>query len=134
MSEQKAIVVRHEGTGGSVKSYTTGFILSLVLTLAAYITVVQELFSGWTLVGVLATLAVTQLMVQLVFFLHLGRESKPRWNLTVALFAAMVVSILVFGSLWIMKNIQYNHQHGGGHGMTPAQTDNFIKQDEGYAQ
>ena len=65
----------------------------------------QEIFSGWTLVGALAALAVAQLMVQLVFFLHLGTESKPRWNLTVVLFALMVVVILVFGSLWIMKNI-----------------------------
>jgi cytochrome o ubiquinol oxidase operon protein cyoD len=132
MSEQKAVVVRHEGTGGTVRSYTAGFVLSLILTLTAYTLVVQEAFSGWALVGVLAALAVAQLLVQLYCFLHLGKESRPRWNLTVALFAAMVVFIVVFGSLWIMKNIQYNHHHGVE--LTPSQTNEFIIHDEGYNQ
>ncbi len=75
----------------------------------------------------LAALAVTQLLVQLLFFLHLGRESKPRWNLIVLAFAVMVVVIVVFGSLWIMKNLQYNHGH-----QTPEETDKFLIHDEGY--
>jgi len=128
MSQPKAVVARHETAQGTVRSYTTGFVLSLILTFAAYLLVVNDVFNGWTLVGVLAALAVTQLLAQLVFFLHLGRESRPRWNLTVMLFALMVVFIVVFGSLWIMKNLQYNHTHGG----SPHKTDEFIKHDEGY--
>lgn len=123
----KTIVARHDGPGGSVRAYSVGFVLSLALTLTAYVITVREVWHGWTLIGALATLAVTQLFVQLVCFLHVGKESKPRWNLMVMLFAVMVVVIVVFGSLWIMKNIQYNHNH-----MTPAQTDTFIKHDEGY--
>jgi cytochrome o ubiquinol oxidase operon protein cyoD len=129
MSQPKAIVARHETTHGTVRSYVTGFILSLILTLAAYLVVVHELFSEWTLIAALATLAVTQLIVQLVYFLHLGRESRPHWNLTVMSFALMVVVIVVFGSLWIMQNIQYNHVHGG---TAPADTEEFIIRDEGY--
>jgi cytochrome o ubiquinol oxidase operon protein cyoD len=46
-----------------------------------------------------------------VFFLHLGRESKPRWNLNALLFAVLVVVIIVFGSLWIMHNLNYHMQN-----------------------
>jgi len=127
MSGNKTVVARHDTHHGTVRSYTVGFVLSLILTLAAYLLVVEEIWEGWALVGGLAVLAVAQLLVQLVYFLHLGRESKPRWNLMVLLFAVMVVATVVFGSLWIMRNIEYNHEH-----MTPSQTDDFIKHDEGY--
>lgn len=130
MSDPKTIVARHDTSHGTVRSYTIGFVLSLVLTLTAYILVVNDVFSGWKLVSVLAALAVAQLSVQLICFLHVGKESKPRWNLTVMAFALMVVLILVFGSLWIMKNIQYNHNHGA----SPSDTNKFIIHDEGYNQ
>jgi cytochrome o ubiquinol oxidase operon protein cyoD len=130
MSEPKPIVAKPETPSGSLQSYTVGFVLSLILTFTAYIIAVRDVAHGWALVYILATLAVVQLFVQLVFFLHVGRESKPRWNLTAAVFAAMVVGILVFGSLWIMKNLQYGHHHGP----SPEQTDELIKHDEGYSQ
>jgi heme/copper-type cytochrome/quinol oxidase subunit 4 len=46
--------------------------------------------------------------VQLIFFVHLDQERKPRWNLMVLLFAVLVVVIICFGSLWIMKNLNYH--------------------------
>ncbi len=129
MSHKPEIIVSHHETGhGTPKSYTVGFGLSIILTLAAYILVIKDVFSGWALVSALAALAITQLLVQLLFFLHLGRESKPRWNLQVLLFAVGVVIIVVFGSLWIMKNLEYNHSHS----MSPSKTDKFLIQDEGY--
>ncbi len=112
---------------GSFQSYTVGFISSLILTGAAYLMVVNQLFSGWGLIIAIMTLAVAQLLVQLLFFLHLGRESKPRWNLQVFSFMLIVVFILVFGTLWIMKNLDYHHGD-----LTPQQTDEFITKDEGF--
>lgn len=128
---RKVVAARHETAHGTVRTYIAGFVLSLILTIAAYLSVSRGIFSGWALVGILAVLAVTQLFTQLIFFLHLGRESRPRWNVTVMLFAVMVVFIVVFGSLWIMKNLQYNHHH---HELTPNQTNNLIIRDEGYRQ
>ncbi|MDB5178616.1 MAG: putative cytochrome ubiquinol oxidase chain cyoD [Patescibacteria group bacterium] len=115
---------------GTRTSYVVGFVLSVLLTLGAYFVVAQHLpgehpwLSHRVLIGAVVGLAVIQLMVQLFFFLHLGRESKPRWNLTVFLFALMVVTIVVGGSLWIMKNLDY-------HMMSPDKTDTFIIKDEG---
>jgi cytochrome o ubiquinol oxidase subunit IV len=114
-------------------TYIAGFALSLGLTLAAYLLVWRHvnshhaIFTDSFLNVAVAVLALLQLVVQLVFFLHLGRESKPRWNLAVLSFAAMVVIILVGGSLWIMSNLNYHH----GHEMTPSQTNTYIIHDEG---
>lgn len=106
-----------------MQSYTVGFVLSLILTLAAYFTVVNDILSGRTVVIVIAGLAVAQLLVQLVFFLHLHRESKPRLNLLVFSFMLMVVGIVVIGSLWIMENLNYN--------MLPHEADEYLLEEEG---
>jgi cytochrome o ubiquinol oxidase subunit IV len=55
-------------------------------------------------------LALLQLFVQLVFFLHLGKEASPRWNLLAFSFAAIVVVIVVGGTLWIMYDLDHNMQ------------------------
>lgn len=104
--------IMHEnnhGSGhGSLSSYILGFIFSIVMTLIPYYVVVNHTFSNEIIYIVISLFAVLQLLVQLVFFLHLGSESKPRWNLTVFLFILLIVGILVVGSLWIMYNLDYN--------------------------
>jgi cytochrome o ubiquinol oxidase operon protein cyoD len=112
---------------GSVAGYIAGFGLSLLLTLMAFYLVAHRnskpgIFTHRFLIVSIVALAIVQLFVQLLFFLHLDRESKPRWNLTVAAFAAVVVLILVIGSLWIMNNLNYH--------MEPIPTDKYIIKDE----
>jgi cytochrome o ubiquinol oxidase operon protein cyoD len=108
---------------GTTRSYTIGFILSIVFTLAAYFSVTEHIFSGNLLLAILFGLALIQFFIQLVFFLHLGKESKPRWNLTIFSFMILVVVMIVAGSIWIMKNLDY-------HMRTPAETDKTIMSDE----
>ncbi|HSW78894.1 MAG TPA: cytochrome o ubiquinol oxidase subunit IV [Candidatus Babeliales bacterium] len=126
----------------TVFTYITGFGLSLVLTLLAYLLVQKHIHSHhlnpsdtFMLVAV-SVLAVTQLLVQLVFFLHLDNEKRPWWNSIALLFAVMVVVIIVFGSLWIMQNLSYHHgpvdiTHDGHHLGSPQQTNQYIIHDEG---
>jgi cytochrome o ubiquinol oxidase subunit IV len=92
----------------SLRSYVIGFAASLVLTLSAYILVVHNLLTRRVLIGAVATLALAQFFSQMFFFLHLGRETKPRWKLLVFAFMVLVVAILVFGSMWIMYNLNYH--------------------------
>jgi cytochrome o ubiquinol oxidase operon protein cyoD len=108
--------------------YVTGFIMAIGLTLMAYLSVTQELFTTDTTILVLMGLAIIQLVVQLVFFLHIGQESKPRWSLAAFFFTLLVLVVIVIGSLWIMYNLNYNMN------MTPEQMDEFmIKQsDKGF--
>ena len=93
---------------GNLKSYLLGFVLSIILTFAAYFLVVWRLLTGLALDLSVALLALVQAYVQLVLFLNLTREPKPRWNIVVFLFMALIVVILVFGSIWIMNNLNYN--------------------------
>lgn len=113
-----------EAAHGSYASYVIGFVLSLALSLVAYFLVAKQMLSSQSVVIWIIGLAVAQLLVQLTFFLHLGRESKPRWNLIVLLFALLVLLILVLGSLWIMNNLNY-------HVDSPQETNTYIIHDEG---
>jgi cytochrome o ubiquinol oxidase operon protein cyoD len=103
----------------SFTTYVSGYVASLYLTITAYLLVRHGAFSRRTLVAGVVGLALTQFLVQLVCFLHLGRETKPRWKLVVFLFMILVVGILVFGSLWIMNNLNYRS-------MTPAQINQYM--------
>jgi cytochrome o ubiquinol oxidase operon protein cyoD len=127
---------------GNYLTYISGYALSLILTLIAFALVRRHLNShhlspsdNFMLVA-LAVLALTQLFVQLTFFLHLDRESKPWWNNTALAFAITVVLILVGGSIWIMSNLNYHHgpqdvTHDGHTLHSPQQTTQYIIQDEG---
>jgi len=95
----------------TMRTYIIGYLLSIALTLIAPALIWlheynhhrfpthQELYISVTI------LALAQLAVQLLFFLHVGRESKPRWNVAALTFAGIVVCILVGGTLWIMHNL-----------------------------
>jgi cytochrome o ubiquinol oxidase operon protein cyoD len=92
---------------GSFKSYLLGFLLSILLSLATYFAVAHQIFLKQWLFFTIVALALVQMLVQFVFFLQLGKESKPRWNLIVFLFMLLIVIVLVIGSLWIMANLDY---------------------------
>lgn len=110
---------------GDFKSYLIGFLLSLELTLAAYWLVVDHGLNNRVLMAAILCLAIIQLMVQLIFFLHLDKESKPHWNLMVFGFMAIVLIIIVFGSLWIMSSLNYHMDN-------PHHLEQHIIKDEGY--
>jgi cytochrome o ubiquinol oxidase operon protein cyoD len=90
-------------------SYSIGFLASIALTLSAYAIVVHDVFADfWSpaiIAIILSVLASIQLVVQLLFFLHLNDEEKPRWKLLSFIFALIILSIVVFGSLWIMFDL-----------------------------
>lgn len=124
MSERKSVIVSHHQAGRpTLKAYVTGYVLSLYLTITAYILVSDHTFSRRTLIFAAVGLALTQFLVQLVFFLHLGTETRPRWKLIVFSFMITIVAILVFGSLWIMSNLNYR--------MTPRQINTYMKNQDG---
>jgi cytochrome o ubiquinol oxidase operon protein cyoD len=101
------------------------------LTLAAYtlieihINSAHETFSHPFLTVAILTLAVLQFIVQLFYFLHLGSETGPRWNLVVFLSTLGIVLILVVGSIWIMNHLNYNMM------ASPSQMDSYIQSQDG---
>ena len=101
------------------KSYLTGFILSVILTLAAYFAVTNHASNALLII---LALAVVQLVVQLVFFLHLNQGSDRHWNLTVFFSTVSIILILVIGSIWIMNHLNYN--------MTPGDMNTYMLKSE----
>ena len=90
---------------GTYKSYIMGFILSIVTTTISFILVGFDLLPPIDLCIAVAILAVVQLFIQLVYFLHLSTDSKARWNLVSAIFATIIVVIVVTGTMWIMFDL-----------------------------
>ncbi|MEC9483623.1 MAG: cytochrome o ubiquinol oxidase subunit IV [Halomonas sp.] len=92
---------------GSVKSYVTGLILSIVLTIVAFGMVMMEAFSPLTTVIVIVSAAVLQLLVQLIMFLHMDAKSEEGWNLMSFVFTVKILVLVIGGSLWIMHNLNH---------------------------
>ncbi|HRN90302.1 MAG TPA: cytochrome o ubiquinol oxidase subunit IV [Candidatus Saccharibacteria bacterium] len=110
----------------SIVPAITGYVLALSLTLTAYFVVVNHWYSDFWAMVVIFALAITQLVVQLVFFLHFGKESRPRWNLTAFWFMLIFLIIIVAGSIWIMNSLNYNMMQ-----MTPEQMDLYMQDQSG---
>ncbi len=92
---------------GTVKGYLLGFVVSALLTWLAYFLVAKHISTGTMLILLTIGLAFAQMIVQFIYFLHLGSESRPRWNLIVFLFMLLVLVVIVGGSLWIMYHLNY---------------------------
>lgn len=105
-------------------SYVVGFVLSIIATLTAYLIVVNHAWPMSSLIYIILVIAVVQLVIQVVFFLHIGRGSH--WKFITFIFTILVVLIVVVGTIWIMSNLNYNMMR-----MTPAQEQLYMQQNEG---
>ena len=107
----------------TTKSFIIGFLLSVALTFAAYYAVVNHLLTGTMLLAAIIILAFVQLAIQLIYFLHMGREAKPHWNLMAFLTTFSIILIVVLGSIWIMNHLHYNL-------MSPDEMNRYIMEKE----
>jgi cytochrome o ubiquinol oxidase operon protein cyoD len=99
----------HAGAGhGSPKSYIVGFVLSIILTVIPFWIVMHPSLSHTTVMAVIYSFAVVQILVHLICFLHMNSSSEQRWNVVAFAFTVMVVVILISGSVWIMYNTNAN--------------------------
>ena len=96
----------HDDAGhGSVKSYAIGFILSVILTVIPFGLVMYPSLPKAMTLWIILAFAVIQVLVHLVYFLHLDRSQAQRNNVIAFVFAALVIVLLVGLSLWIMFSI-----------------------------
>lgn len=89
----------------TTKSYGIGFILSLALTLTAFLFVGKEILSKELSLYLIIALALLQAFVQLVFFFHLTKNDKKDWQTLIFIAMLSVLLIIVIGSLWIMHDL-----------------------------
>lgn len=92
---------------GTLYAYLMGFVFSLILTGSAFFLVAERLLPDSTLIVTIIGLGIMQATAQVLFFLHVGQEDKPRWETLVFLFMILVLLIIVVGTLWIMFDLHH---------------------------
>ncbi|MDR6535639.1 cytochrome o ubiquinol oxidase subunit IV [Variovorax soli] len=102
----------------SLKGYMTGFILSVILTAIPFWLVMGKVFDrpGTTAIVILAFAAV-QIVVHMVYFLHLNARSQGGWNMLALIFTIVLVVITLSGSLWVMFHLNNNMMPASMHEM-----------------
>jgi cytochrome o ubiquinol oxidase operon protein cyoD len=97
-------VEEHESTA-SVLSYTVGVGLAIVATIASFVVAQTNLLWGPGIPVGLIVLALAQIGVHLVFFLHLGSGPDDTNNILALAFGVLVVFLVIAGSIWIIANL-----------------------------
>jgi cytochrome o ubiquinol oxidase subunit IV len=103
----QAIIDSTGASRGSVKSYLTGFVLSLILTAIPFAMVMSGTFSSSVTVAGIFSAGIVQILVHLHYFLHLDTSSEARWNLLALMFTLAIMVLFVGGTIWIMYNLYY---------------------------
>ena len=103
---------------GTFKGYVTGFVLSLVLTAIPFWLVMGHVFArpGTTALVILAFAAV-QIVVHMVYFLHMNARAEGGWSLLALIFTAVLVVITLSGSVWVMYHLNENMMPSASHAL-----------------
>ncbi len=93
---------------GTRRSYVVGFLLSAVLTAIPFWMVMTGTFSAQATAITVIAFAVAQILVHTICFLHVNTRGEGGWTLMAYVFTAVVVLIVIAGSLWIMYHLNTN--------------------------
>lgn len=105
----------------SAKEYVAGFVLSVVLTAIPFWLVMAKVLPTPAITTlVILALAMVQVVVHMVFFLHMNPKSEGGWNLFALIFTAVLLVIVLAGTLWVMHNMN-THMMPGTHDMQHLQ-------------
>jgi len=93
----------------TLKGYVTGFLLSVVLTAIPFWLVMGKVIPGSTATAIaILAFAAVQIVVHMVYFLHLNAKSEGGWNMLALIFTLVLVVITLSGSLWVMHHLNVN--------------------------
>ncbi len=92
----------------ALRRYVVGFALSAALTLASFGVVMRDILPRPMMLPAVVLLCIAQLVVQLVYFLHIGASHGQRTNTGIFVCTALLIAIVVAGSLWVMHNANTN--------------------------
>ena len=103
---------------GSQSSYLLGFVLSVVLTAIPFWLVMSGALPSKQITAlVIMAFAVVQIVVHMIYFLHMNTKSENGWSMMALIFTIVMVVIALSGSLWVMSHLNSNmmpmHQMSG---------------------
>jgi cytochrome o ubiquinol oxidase operon protein cyoD len=96
------------GAAGAIGSYLIGLGLATLLTIVSFFIARTTLVWQPSIPVALAVLAIAQMGVHLVFFLHITTGPDNLNNVLALAFGVLIVFLLIVGSLWIMANMNHN--------------------------
>jgi len=97
-----------EGVRAAVRGYLIGLVLASALTVASFWASSTHLIYGPVVPGALVALAVAQMGIHLVFFLHITTSPDNTNNVLALAFGVLIVFVLVFGTVWAMAHMNAN--------------------------
>jgi len=89
--------------------YVTGFILAVILTVIPFGLVMGGVIENRaTAALILGVLAAVQIVVHMVYFLHMNGKMQGGWTLLSTLFTIIFVAVTLAGTLWVMFHMNDN--------------------------
>ena len=101
----------HDEGGGyhaTVKGYVVGFILSVVLTAVPFWLVMNKVLPSNLTAFVILGFAAVQIVVHMVYFLHMNAKVEGGWSMLALIFTGALVIIMLSGSIWVMYHLNTN--------------------------
>ena len=98
----------------SLKDYTIGFVLAVILTVIPFWLVMGNVLDQATTRFVIMGFAAVQLVVHMVYFLHLYSRSEGGWNMMALILTLVLLGIVLSGSIWVMYHMNANMMSGMG--------------------
>ncbi len=102
----------------TLRGYLTGFVLSVVLTAIPFYLVMTRSIESSAAAGlVVLGIAAVQIVVHMVYFLHMDGKAEGGWSMLALLFTLVLVVITLSGSLWVMYHLDHNMMPAAAHDM-----------------
>jgi cytochrome o ubiquinol oxidase operon protein cyoD len=93
---------------GSRQGYLIGFFLSVLLTAVPFWLVMTLPLGKQTTALLIMAFAAVQMIVHMLYFLHMNRRAEGGWSIMALLFTIAIVGIALSGSLWVMYHMNAN--------------------------
>ncbi|MPQ56099.1 cytochrome o ubiquinol oxidase subunit IV [Duganella sp. FT27W] len=92
-----------------MKEYAIGFVLSVILTAIPFWLVMAKVFDkSSTTAFVILGFAAVQVVVHMIYFLHMNGKNEGGWTLLSTLFTLILLIIVMAGSIWVMYHMNIN--------------------------
>jgi len=99
----------HDGEAhGSLRDYVIGFVASVVLTAIPFWLVMTGTFAPATTAAIIIGFALVQMIVHMIYFLHMNGKVEGGWTMMALIFTLILVAIMMTGSLWVMYHLNTN--------------------------
>jgi cytochrome o ubiquinol oxidase operon protein cyoD len=101
----------HESHGPHIsrRGYLTGFALAAILTAIPFWLTMTNVIANHQITALLVVLfAAVQIVVHMIYFLHMDARAEAGWSLMALLFTVLLVGIALSGSLWVMYHLTTN--------------------------